>query len=133
MPEKCVYCSTQLFGKGSAEVLANPECEQTRDHIIPRFNGPRYEARENVRPSCLRCNRIKGHAPVELFAYFMRQKPVGKTSDLQNQMLAFVYDCARAGFGAALDKCRPGVKRASAPMVTRGSFTKRDLKRKSKK
>jgi hypothetical protein len=103
---RCCFCRVLMFPAGSPEVRADPDCLQTREHMIPQSIGPdreRLNIPTNMKPSCHGCNNAKGSAPWQLWAWFIRQPGIaemGKPARRQS-FHTFVYGCALAGFTAA--------------------------------
>ena len=124
-----------MFSAGHPSAIADPACTRTRDHIVPAMMGVKALHPDNVKRVCRGCNEIKGSAPFEIFAYFMRnakRQPVGQARLAMNQ---FVYSLARVSFVLAKQDAlaRAGVPQepfeATSLETPRGRFTKRDLRR----
>lgn len=101
---RCCYCRRLMFPAGSPEVRADPDCQQTRDHVIPRsLDRVRLDVAKNIGPSCHGCNQLKGDAPAEVLMWFLRQpRPEGGSKDtLRREFRQFCFALTLAGFKAA--------------------------------
>lgn len=101
---RCCFCHQLMFPAGSRQVRADPFCQQTREHMIPQsINRARLNVRANLKPSCAGCNDLKGTAPWQIYAWFVRQPGVLQLdrAKRRQQFASFVYACALAGFTAA--------------------------------
>lgn len=101
---RCCFCNALMFPAGSPEVRADPFCQQTREHMIPQsIDKKRLNVKANLRPSCHGCNDMKGDAPWQIYAWFVRQPGIMQMARPQRrqQFRSFVYACALAGFTAA--------------------------------
>lgn len=138
---RCHYCSRDVYSAGSVEARANPNVLATRDHIFPTPVRGRAGAKAHQTiTACRECNHLRGDAPYEVFAWFMRQhddEQIRKRTALGQEWRHLRFDLVIAGFKAASALAMAGNKPAPAPTAAGtgmiktcpGKFTMRDLRR----
>jgi hypothetical protein len=70
----CAYCKREMKPRSTLTLGRLTGLERTRDHYIPLSRGG-TNAKENIRPSCYRCNNIKGNMMPDEWAAFMAANP----------------------------------------------------------
>lgn len=126
----CHYCGFRVYPAGSAEALANPYVQRTRDHVKPAVRG--YGLAGNMVVACRGCNEIKGPHPARVFEYFMRHTSARTFHQKKHAFNEFCYELAEFGLIASIarinwikaqDKDIPAY-----PRDARGRFTASDLR-----
>lgn len=126
----CHYCGFRVYPVGSAEALANPYVQRTRDHVKPAVQG--YGLAGNMVVACRGCNEIKGPHPARVFEYFMRHTSARTFHQKKHAFNEFCYELAEFGLIASIarinwiktqDKDIPAATRDA-----RGRFTASDLR-----
>ena len=130
----CAYCGDRVFPAGSPEVLANPLCQATKDHVLPqifRAPGNGITTVANIVSACRGCSEVKGPYPTEPFRLFLAETR-GTPQFTHAEFRKFIFGLALAGFHAARRDALAGRPPAPEPAplpAPRGTYTVRDLRR----
>ena len=137
---RCFYCSTPVYKLGSPEVIADINCEHTRDHYWPCMMGSQNLDPTNVVVACRGCNSVKSNHPPTLFLFFMKHCKTRDMGQRRLEMNRFAFEMAQFGLIAARERWKYLKKQDAAndegqhiyePRArdSRGRYTKRDLRR----
>ena len=126
----CHYCRRRVYARGSAECRADPWCQATKEHLVPKhIAGPGVH--RNTVIACLGCNHIKNGHPPEVFESFIKSRGgKGHPNVLRNELNRYAYDLARVGLVVAkayaiAERKQTAANDAGRARDSKGRFVKR--------